>query len=180
MYKYLFVAAAVLVLAVGCNKVAENSTEVKTPAKNINQSFTPPQANTRPVQLAWRDVAYGEFKNLTDWQLRDEVLDWELVDLDKTKLKDFSSGKIFIFSKVFNQTPMGEKEMQVAEMRQKQLVDSVKATLQVDGWTLTASPSEGGFYQDFLYTKLGHPLVLQIGSRSAVTGGMYVKVEFLY
>ncbi len=180
MHKYLFVAAAILVLAAGCNRGSDDANVVSPPAKSINQSITPPQANNQPVQLAWRDVAYGEFKNLTDWQLKDEVLDWELVDLDKTKLKDFPAGKVFIFSKVFNQTPMDEKEMQVAEMRQKQLVDSVKATLQVDGWTLTASPTEGGFYQDFLYTKLGHPLVLQIGSRSAVTGGMYVKVEFLY
>ncbi len=135
-------------------------------------------------QTSWKDSVYNQFKNLANWKVEENISDWRLVDLDRSQLNKYSSGKIFYISKSFNEKgfpgPDVDQQMNQAASEQTALENSVKKTLTDNGWKFVAGPSEGGFYHDYLYVKDNHPLILQVGTRNAVTGGMYIAVEFQY
>lgn len=135
-------------------------------------------------QTSWKDSTYNQFKNLANWKVEENISDWRLVDLDRSQLNKYSSGKIFYISKSFNEAgfpgPDVDQQMNQAASEQTALENSVKKALTDNGWKFVQGPTEGGFYHDYLYVKDNHPLILQIGTRNAVTGGMYVAVEFQY
>lgn len=124
--------------------------------------------------LVWKDVVYNQFKNLTTWKVDENLADWKLISLDRSQLDKYNKGKIFELSKTFNESAEPDYD------GQKSLEQSVKKVLIENGWKFVAGPTEGSAYNDYLYVKDGHPLVLKSGTRDAVKGGMYVIVEFQY
>jgi hypothetical protein len=132
----------------------------------------------------WKDIVYNEFKNITEWK-QSNLSDWQLTNYThetqhRNQLKIYGPGKILLLSKSFNRD--GCKSDCSAEGKmQDNLVANIKISLsQQNGWTPVLWPTESSSYTDYLYVKEGHPLILQIGERDAVTGGMYVDIEFLY
>lgn len=140
--------------------------------------------STNSTTSTWEEVIYNQFRNLTDWRIKENLSDWGVIDLDRNKLDNFPKGKLFQISKSFNETgfpgPNVDQQIQQAANELKALENSVKKVLADNGWKFVAGPTEGGFYHDYLYVKDNRPLILQIGTRDAVTGGMYVSVQFLY
>jgi hypothetical protein len=134
---------------------------------------------TGDSQVSWKDTVYNQFKNLATWK-EQGLSDWQLIDLDKVKLNGYEKGKVFELSKSFNDNGFAGGNIDQAGAQQADLETSVKKVLTDNGWKYVAGPTEGGFYHDYLYVKDNHPLVLQIGTRNAVTGGMYVRIEFQY
>ena len=143
--------------------------------------------NTNPTNsttFTWKETVYTQFKNLADWRIEENLSDWRTIDLDRSQLNKFPKGKIFQVSKSFNETgfpgPNVDQQIQQAASDQQTLENSVKKVLTENGWKFVAGPTEGGFYHDYLYVKDNHPLILQIGTRDAITGGMYISIQFLY
>ncbi len=134
-----------------------------------------------------KESTFDEFKKLTDWQTS-RLVDWAVKDWDLVGpiLQKYSSEKVFLLSKSFNEKSLSGSSEQITQELQQEGDDeqaleiAVRKVLFNNGWKLTLSPKEGGFYQDFIYTKNNKPLVLEIGTREAVTGGMYVMIEFQY
>ncbi len=144
-------------------------------------------SNTQTQNPTWKDAVYNQFKNLAVWEVNENLSDWRLVSLDQSLLNKYAKGKIFKLSKSFNGTGFSgsdsddiNKQIQQAGLDQTALVSSARKALTENGWKLVASPTEGSAYNDYLYVKDNHPLVLQIGSRDAVKGGMYVSIQFQY
>lgn len=88
-------------------------------------------------------------------------------------------GKILLLSKTFNGNGC-QSDCSAEGVAQNNLIASVKTSLSQNGWSPVSWPTEPSFYTDYLYIKNGHPLILQVGTRDAVTGGMYVDIEFQY
>ena len=131
----------------------------------------------------WKETVYNQLRKISNWK-EEDISDWQLVDLDLSYLGSFTKGNIFRLSKSFNETgfpgPNVDQQIQYTANEQKALENVVKNVLADNGWKFTVGPTEGGFYHDYLYEKDNHPLVLQIGTRDAVTGGMYISIEFQY
>jgi hypothetical protein len=143
-----------------------------------------PQANLPAGDQAVKNSIYNEFKDLANWAVTDDTTEWQLSDLDQSKLQEFPKGRIFKMSKSFNEAGFEgnniDEQIQKAEAEQNLLDNAVRNTLLNNGWKFVAGPNEDGFYHDYLYSKDGHPLIFQSGTRSAVKGGMYVMVQFQY
>ncbi len=163
MKKGILLLPVLLLLATACN----SNQPVKQP-DNI-----PAQTTT------WKDIVNNQFKNLTTWK-EQSVSDWQLTDLDSVKLNEYENGKVFEMSKSFNDNGFAGGDIDQVGSQQTALESSVKKVLVDNGWKYIVGPTEGGFYHDYLYVKDGHPLVLQTGTRSAVTGGMYIRIKFEY
>lgn len=149
--------------------------EKETPAVSIDPT---------PYTPTWKETVYNQLRKLSNWKAEENISDWQIVDLDRSHLSGFPKGKIFRMSKSFNEAgfpgPNVDQQIQQAADDQKALENVVKDVLADNGWKFTAGPTEGGFYHDYLYVKDNHPLILQIGTRDAVTGGMYISIQFLY
>lgn len=134
-------------------------------------------------QIDWKNTVLREFSGLTDW-LQSNPSDWQLVDYTdetqhRTQLKKYGTGKILLLSKFFNGNGC-QSDCSAEGKAQDNLVASVKAALAQNGWSPVQWPAEPYFYMDYLYVKDGHPLLLQVGTRDAITGGLYVDIEFQY
>lgn len=138
---------------------------------------------TQADKANWRDTVLGEFSSLTAWQ-QSSLSDWLFADYTyetqhRSQLKTYGTGQILLLSKSFNQNGC-QLDCSAEGVAQNTLTANIKKVLADNGWHPVTWPSEPGFYTDNLYVKDGHPLILQIGTRDAVTGGMYVAVEFQY
>lgn len=160
-----------------------------SPDDLINVDFGIPQVIssfklTNTANPTWKESTYNQLKNLTDWKVEENLSDWRLIDLDPSQLNKFSKGKIFEMSKGFNDTgfpgPNVEQQINQAKAKQTALENAVKKVLADNGWKFVVGPTEGGFYHDYLYVKDNHPLILQIGTRDAVIGMMYISIQFQY
>lgn len=186
MKKLLFTLPVVVLIAAGCNStqpvIEKNPQTTTPPPSNTQTQQTTPPANTQinPAPTpTWKETVYNQFINLTDWKVEDNLSDWRLIDLERSQLNKFGKGKVVLLSKSFNQNGC-QTDCTAEGKNQASLEAAVKEAFTENGWTLTAGPTEGGAYHDYLYVKDGHPLIMQVGTREAVTGGMYVVVEFLY
>jgi len=131
----------------------------------------------------WKDNVLFSFNSLADWQ-ESSPSDWQFADYTyetqrRTLLKKYGTGKILLLSKTFNGKGC-QTDCYAEGVAQNKLLASVKSTLSQNGWTPISWPTDPNFYTDYLYLKEGHPLILQVGTRDAVTGGMYVDIEFQY
>jgi hypothetical protein len=131
----------------------------------------------------WKDTVLNEFSGLTDWQ-QSSPSGWQFADYTyetqhRSQLKTYGTGTIFLLSKSFNGNGC-QSDCSAEGNVEDNLIASVKATLSQNGWTAVSWPTEPYFYTDYLYAKDSHPLILQVGTRDAVTGGMYVNLEFQY
>lgn len=150
---------------------------------------TPVAVSENTVEIpaaSWKDVVYNQFFNLTDWKVQDNLSAWQFADYTyekerSTQLKKYGAGGIILLSKSFNENGfVNPGDDQKAYTDQKVLEDSIKKVLSDNGWVPVAWPTEPGFYTDYLYVKDNHPLDFQVGTRDAVTGGMFVRIEFQY
>ncbi len=137
--------------------------------------------------LQYKKEVLAQFQNLAFWSTEDKISDWRANTLDQTVFSKFPIGRVYRMTKSFNQDGFTgpnfegyEKQSNQARADQKLLEDNVRKALVDNGWQLTVGPSEPGFYQDYLYMKNGHPLVLSTGERDAVIGMMYVSIQFQY
>ncbi|MBP9711683.1 MAG: hypothetical protein KBD55_01475 [Candidatus Pacebacteria bacterium] len=166
---YLFGSDPVYWLTVGGVGYEFSAQQIdKAKLENLLQAFT------LPIKV--------QFSNLAPWSYS-EANDWSLAEMDQSLLQSFSKGKIVTMVKTFN----GDSDIAGPDVNQWlteqradliKLENSVKKSLDENGWKLTTGPTEGGFYHDYLYVKNGKPLVYSTGKRDAVTGGMYVKIQF--
>ena len=158
----------------------QQSNSTVTPSQDINTANTT-RTNTKAT---WKETTYDQFKNLAEWKIDENLSDWRLIDLDRNKLDQYSKGIIFQMSKSFNETgfpgPDVNQQLEKADSDQRALENAVKKVLSDNDWKFVVGPSEGGFYHDYLYVKDNHPLILQIGTRDVVTGGMFDLIEFQY
>lgn len=151
----------------------------RVPSINEQQQNTSTQTSTS-TNASWKEVVYNEFKALSDWTIIDSS-DWDIAGIDLSVHDSFRGGKAFVMRRTFNETPNADVQVQEqAGIEAAALQTSVKNTLSADGWKLTASPTEGSAYQSYLYVKDNHPLLLTIGGRNAVSGGMYLAITFQY
>lgn len=156
----------------------------KQQAEQYNRNAQTSSSTQSAVQTPnWKDMVLGEFGNLADWQ-QTNLSDWRFADdtyntQHRTQLKKYGTEKILLLSKSFNANTC-QSDCQAEGIAQNNLETAVKTTLSQNGWKAVSWPSEPGFYSDYLYVKDGHPLILQIGTRDAVTGGMYIRIEFQY
>jgi len=133
--------------------------------------------------LSWKETVYNEFKNLAAWEQK-SLPDWQFADYTyanerRIQLKKHGTGKILMISKSFNKDGC-QSDCSAEGIVQDNLVANIKTSLSQNGWVSISWPTEPSFYTDYLYVKDGHPLILQIGTRNAITGGMYVSIQFLY
>ena len=141
----------------------------------------------QPVaQPDWKNAVYNQFIGLTDWKVQDNLSAWQFADYTYesqrgVQLKKYGAGNIILLSKSFNENGFANPgDDQKAYTDQKTLESSIKKILSDNGWQPVTWPTEPSFYTDYLFVKDNHPLDFQVGGRDAVTGGMYVRVEFQY
>jgi len=184
MKKLLFAFPIVALLAAGCNSslpVVEN--QQNNSQGTQTQQTTPAPTPTPTATASWKDTVLSEFNNLTDWQ-ESNPSDWQFADYTnetqhRSQLKKFLTGQIILLSKSFNGKGC-QSDCTAEGDKQNNLLTSVKTSLSQNGWSPVSWPTEPGFYTDYLYIKDKHPLILQVGTRDAVSGGMYVSIEFQY
>lgn len=110
-------------------------------------------------------------KNLTDWKIQ-SATEWSTNNLDKRYLAPYPVTSTTRLYKVFNED--GEPDY----TGRNALEAKVKKVLVDEGWVLSGGPMEGGHYNQYLYVKNGVPLIFDVGTRDAVSGGMYVAIQF--
>ena len=170
------VIAALAFWAAGKNLFRGSSSKQVTTNQNGGPNLTPPPTTT--PSSSWKTNVANQFQGLTDWTQTSET-DWSLVEMNPSKLKPYEKGNLNVLSKTFNGKNDPEDFVQ-AKTSEDALVTSVNTALSKNGWKLVAQPTEGGFYHDYLYVKDNHPLVVEVGTRDAVIGGMYVSIQYEY
>ncbi|MDO8728899.1 MAG: hypothetical protein Q7K26_03285 [bacterium] len=178
----LVVVIVVLAGVVGYFAFVKKSEPIaQQPTPTPTQTNTPAPTPTPAPKISWKEEVLNQFKGLTSWTIDENVSDWRPLDLDPSQLAKYPKGKTVMLSKAFNENGFsnpGDSEKAVSE--QSALESSIKTTLNKNGWKFIAGPTEGGFYHGYLYEKNGKPLLLGIGTRDAVTGGMFISLQFQY
>jgi len=129
-----------------------------------------------PITITTTDVSlnvYNQLNNLTTWTIKNNQSDWLLQMLEPNQMTKYSKTNIVAMYKTFNEN--GTTTTTATD--ENTFADSVKTLLANNGWTLRASPTEGSAYSAYLYENNNQPLILTIGTRDAVTGGMFVSVQ---
>lgn len=175
MKKLLLVVPIFALLAAGCSSSQQVNNQTPTPTA-VTQSPT-------PTPISWKDSVLAEFSSLTDWE-QSTPADWQLADHSNdaehlTQLKKYGTGKILLLSKTFNENGC-KSDCSIEGKAQSDLIAGIKNSLSKNGWSSVSWANEPSAYTDYLYIKDNHPIILQVGTRNAVTGGLYVNLEFQY
>ncbi len=120
----------------------------------------------------------SEIEKLIQWKFDGSYSGWKFIQTIETERLPKPNDIVMLFSKSFNSEDLEYKnDVEIARREHSNVVTLIKNWLADNNWILTAKPREPGFYQDFLYQKDNNSLILSIGTRDAVNGGLYINIQ---
>ncbi len=141
------------------------------------------QCKPSPTRSSRRKDALNEFEDLTHWSVK-ELSVWRLSSSTHTYMPQYKGGHIIELSRTFNARgfpgPDVEAQLKKAWEDERALATAVRVRLPQNGWKLVREPPEPESYEQYIYARNGKALILGIGNRDALIGGMYVSIQLQY
>jgi len=133
--------------------------------------------------IGWYKTIFESLAGLSDWEVtQDYRPGGKVMNLGTCGNNNQNSlSRVGQLHKGFNDQPFKDsQELETKSAQLTKLISDTKSKLQSTGWVQCKGPTEGGFYNYYLYVKSNKLLALHTGERDAVTGGMYVTIQFEY